>query len=44
MEVMYYSGLLTYELNSFPRADHNSSWSLVKTIFPINNGNTYNAF
>ena len=40
-----YSGPLTYELNSFPRAGRNSSWSQVKTIFPIrNNGNTYNAF
>jgi hypothetical protein len=38
------SGPLTYEL-SFPRAGRNSSWSLVKTIFPIrNNGNTHNAF
>jgi hypothetical protein len=40
-----YSGLLTYELNSFARAGRNSSWSYVKTIFPIrNNGNTHNAF
>jgi hypothetical protein len=39
-----YSGPLTYELNSFTRAGRNSSWSWVKTIFPIrNNGNTYNA-
>jgi hypothetical protein len=36
---------LIYELNSFARAGRNSSWSLVKTIFPIrNHGNTHNAF
>jgi hypothetical protein len=40
-----YSGLLTYELNSFQMAGRNSSWSKSKTIFPIrNNVTTYNAF
>jgi hypothetical protein len=40
-----YNGPLTFELNSFPRAGRNSSWSYVKTIFSIrNNENTHNAF